>query len=62
MFHFHSELESEEDGGKRERAECLVFPEKMELPLTLAPLGDNPWPEEQMSHFRVVWFKPPGKI
>lgn len=61
MFQFHSELENEEEGGKRERAGCLLFPEKTELPLTLAPLGDNPWADEQMNHFRVVWFKPLGK-
>lgn len=28
MFQSHSELESKEEGGKRERAECLLFPEK----------------------------------
>lgn len=60
MFQFHSELESEEEGGKRERVECLLFPEKTELLLTLASLGDNPRADEQMNHFRMVWFKPPG--
>lgn len=33
MFQFDSELEIE-DGGKREKAESLLFPDKMEQPLT----------------------------
>lgn len=46
MFQLNSELEIE-DGAKRERAESPRFPEKMELPLTLAPPGDNSWAERR---------------
>ena len=46
MFHLDTELEIE-DGGKRERAESPHFPGKMELLLTLAPPGDNPWAERR---------------
>lgn len=45
MFQFYSELESKEESGKREQAESHLFAEKIELPLTLAPPGDNLWAE-----------------
>lgn len=46
MLQFDSELERE-DCGKKERAESLPFPEKMEQPLTWAPSSDNPWAERR---------------
>lgn len=59
MFQFDSELESEEDGGKRERADSLVFLEVMELPLSLALPGGNPWAEGGIDEpLWVVWHKP----
>lgn len=47
MYQFDSELESEENGRKMERADSLVFLEIMELPLTLALPGGNPWLKEE---------------